>query len=122
MRVIIGGTAPKQVEVQSLVHTLPRTAIRKFMMTRQVFCRKYQKELRLRLCTFSGAKGQELRLYRNRSAGMAKTPNHAHHEKRLNVFEPDAKKFLKSNVRNSSPMMKALRKQKVGLSKNKHLV
>ncbi|KAF5296297.1 hypothetical protein FQR65_LT19823 [Abscondita terminalis] len=68
-----------------------------FDMTRQVFCRKYQKELEgLDFAPFPGAKGQELFDTVSKQAWQEwlKHQTTLINEKRLNVFEADAKKFL----------------------------
>lgn len=66
-------------------------------MSRQVFCRKYQKEMdALDFAPFPGAKGQELFDTISKQAWQEwlKHQTTLINEKRLNVFEPDAKKFL----------------------------
>ena len=66
-------------------------------MTRQVFCRKYQKELEgLDFAPFPGPKGQVLFDTVSKQAWQEwlKHQTTLINEKRLNVFEPDAKKFL----------------------------
>jgi len=66
-------------------------------MTRQIFCRKYQKEMEgLDFAPFPGAKGQELFDSVSKEAWQEwlKHQTTLINEKRLNVFEPDAKKFL----------------------------
>lgn len=65
-------------------------------MSRQVFCRKYQKEMEgLDFAPFHGAKGQ---IFENVSKqAWQEWLQHQTtliNEKRLNVFEPEAKKFL----------------------------
>jgi Fe-S cluster biosynthesis and repair protein YggX len=91
-------------------------------MTRQVFCRKYKQELEgLDFAPFPGAKGQEFFENVSKQAWQEwlKHQTTLINEKRLNVFEPDAKKFLEEQRRSSSTMMKVLKKQKVGRNKNK---
>ena len=66
-------------------------------MTRQVFCRKYQKEMEgLDFAPFPGAKGEELFNNISKQAWQEwlKHQTTLINEKRLNVFEPEAKKFL----------------------------
>lgn len=66
-------------------------------MTRQVFCRKYQKELEgLDFAPFPGAKGQEFFENVSKQAWQEWLQHQTTliNEKRLNVFEPEAKKFL----------------------------
>jgi Fe-S cluster biosynthesis and repair protein YggX len=66
-------------------------------MTRQVFCRKYKQELEgLDFAPFPGAKGQEFFDNVSKQAWQEwlKHQTTLINEKRLNVFEPDAKKFL----------------------------
>ena len=66
-------------------------------MTRQVFCRKYQQELEgLDFAPFPGAKGQEFFETVSKQAWQEwlKHQTTLINEKRLNVFEADAKKFL----------------------------
>ena len=66
-------------------------------MTRQVICRKYQKEMEgLDFAPFPGAKGQEYFDTVSKQAWQEwlKHQTTLINEKRLNVFEPDAKKFL----------------------------
>ena len=71
-------------------------------MSRQVFCRKYQKEMEgLEFAPFPGPKGQELFDTVSKQAWQEWLQHQTTliNEKRLNVFEPDAKNFLKSNVK-----------------------
>lgn len=78
-------------------------------MSRQVFCRKYQKEMEgLEFAPFPGARGQELFDTVSKQAWQEWLQHQTTliNEKRLNVFEPDAKNFLKSNVKNFSVMMR----------------
>ena len=66
-------------------------------MSRQVFCRKYQQEMEaLDFAPFTGAKGQELIDTVSKQAWQEwlKHQTTLINEKRLNVFEADAKKFL----------------------------
>ena len=66
-------------------------------MSRQVFCIKYQKEMdALDFAPFPGAKGQEFFETVSKQAWQEwlKHQTTLINEKRLNVFEPDAKKFL----------------------------
>lgn len=66
-------------------------------MSRQVFCRKYQQEMEgLAFAPFPGAKGQELFETVSKQAWgeWLKHQTTLINEKRLNVFEADAKKFL----------------------------
>ena len=66
-------------------------------MTRLVFCRKYQTELEgLDFAPFPGAKGQEFFEHVSKQAWQEwlKHQTTLINEKRLNVFEPEAKKFL----------------------------
>lgn len=66
-------------------------------MSRQVFCRKYQKELEgLDFAPFPGPKGQVLFDTVSKQAWQEwlKHQTTLINEKRLNVFESDAKKFL----------------------------
>lgn len=66
-------------------------------MTKLVFCRKYQKELEaLDFAPFPGAKGEELLNSVSKQAWQEwlKHQTTLINEKRLNVFEPEAKKFL----------------------------
>lgn len=79
-------------------------------MTRQVFCRKYQQELEgLDFAPFPGAKGQEFFETVSKQAWQEwlKHQTTLINEKRLNVFEPDAKKSSRNNARNFSTMTKA---------------
>lgn len=90
-------------------------------MSRQVFCRKYQKgNGRIRLRSVSWC--QRPRIFENVSKqAWQEWLQHQTtliNEKRLNVFDPEAKNSLKNNVRSSSIMMKALKKQKVGSQNN----
>lgn len=81
-------------------------------MSRQVFCRKYQKEMEgLDFAPFPGAKGQEFFENVSKQAWQEWLQHQTTliNEKRLNVFEPEAKNSLKSNVRSSSIMMRALK-------------
>lgn len=90
-------------------------------MSRQVFCRKYQKEMEgLDFAPFPGAKGQEFFENVSKQAWQEWLQHQTTliNEKRLNVFDPEAKNSLKNNVRSSSIMMKALKKQKVGSQNN----
>ena len=67
------------------------------MTTRQVFCRKYQQEMEgLANPPFPGAKGQELFDSVSKQAWQEWLQHQTTliNEKRLNVFEPEAKKFL----------------------------
>ncbi|MFB2538447.1 MULTISPECIES: oxidative damage protection protein [unclassified Acinetobacter] len=62
-----------------------------------VFCRKYQEELEaLDFAPFPGAKGQEYLTTISKKAWQAWLQHQTTliNEKRLNVFEPEAKKFL----------------------------
>ena len=66
-------------------------------MTRQVFCRKYQTEMDgLDFAPFPGAKGEEFfnNVSKQAWGEWLKHQTTLINEKRLNVFEPDAKKFL----------------------------
>lgn len=66
-------------------------------MSRQVFCRKYQTDMDgLDLAPFPGAKGQEFFDTVSKQAWQEwlKHQTTLINEKRLNVFEADAKKFL----------------------------
>ena len=66
-------------------------------MTRLVFCRKYQTELEgLDFTPFLGAKGQEFFEHVSKQAWQewVKHQTTLINEKRLNVFDPEAKKFL----------------------------
>ena len=66
-------------------------------MTQTVFCRKYQKHLpALVQAPFPGAKGQEYLTTISQQAWQdwLKHQTLLINEKRLNVFEPEAKKFL----------------------------
>ena len=66
-------------------------------MTKLVFCRKYQKELEaLDFAPFPGAKGEALLNSVSKQAWQEwlKHQTTLINEKRLNVFEPEAKKFL----------------------------
>ena len=66
-------------------------------MSRQVFCRKYQTEMDgLDFAPFPGAKGEEFFNNVSKQAWQEwlKHQTTLINEKRLNVFEPDAKKFL----------------------------
>ena len=66
-------------------------------MSRQVFCIKYQKEMEgLDFAPFPGAKGQELFEHVSKQAWQEWLQHQTTliNEKRLNVFEPEAKKFL----------------------------
>lgn len=66
-------------------------------MTKLVFCRKYQKELEaLDFAPFPGTKGEELLNSVSKQAWQEwlKHQTTLINEKRLNVFEPEAKKFL----------------------------
>ena len=66
-------------------------------MSRQVFYRKYQQEMEgLDFAPFPGPKGQELFDHVSKQAWQEwlKHQTTLINEKRLNVFEPDAKKFL----------------------------
>lgn len=66
-------------------------------MSRQVFCRKYQKEMEgLEFAPFPGPKGQELFDTVSKQAWQEWLQHQTTliNEKHLNVFEPDAKKFL----------------------------
>ncbi|GJC31713.1 MULTISPECIES: oxidative damage protection protein [Acinetobacter] len=66
-------------------------------MSKQVFCRKYQKEMdAMDFAPFPGAKGQELFETVSKQAWQEwlKHQTTLINEKRLNVFEADAKKFL----------------------------
>ena len=66
-------------------------------MTRTVMCRKYKEELPgLERPPYPGAKGQELFDTVSKQAWQEwlKHQTTLINEKRLNVFEPDAKKFL----------------------------
>ena len=66
-------------------------------MTRLVFCRKYQTELEgLDFAPFPGAKGQEFFEHVSKQAWQEwlKHQTKLINEKRLNVFDPEAKKFL----------------------------
>lgn len=93
-------------------------------MSRQVFCRKYQKEMEgLDFAPFPGAKGQEFFENVSKQAWQEWLQHQTTliNEKRLNVFEPEAKNSLKSNVRSSSIMMKALKKRKAGNQNNRFI-
>ncbi|WP_273778230.1 oxidative damage protection protein [Acinetobacter sp. GSS19] len=66
-------------------------------MSRQVFCRKYQQEMEgLDFAPFPGAKGEEILNTVSKQAWQEwlKHQTTLINEKRLNVFEPEAKKFL----------------------------
>ena len=66
-------------------------------MSRQVFCRKYQQEMEgLDFTPFPGAKGEEILNTVSKQAWQEwlKHQTTLINEKRLNVFEPEAKKFL----------------------------
>lgn len=66
-------------------------------MASTVFCRKYQQELEaLDFPPFPGAKGQELLESVSKKAWQEWLQHQTTliNEKRLNVFEPEAKKFL----------------------------
>jgi len=66
-------------------------------MSRQVVCRKYQNEMAgLEFAPFPGPKGQELFDTVSKQAWQEWLQHQTTliNEKRLNVFEPDAKKFL----------------------------
>lgn len=66
-------------------------------MSRQVFCRKYQQEMEgLAFAPFPGPKGQELfdTVSKQAWGEWLKHQTTLINEKRLNVFEVDAKKFL----------------------------
>ncbi|WP_343598369.1 oxidative damage protection protein [Acinetobacter sp.] len=66
-------------------------------MSRQVFCRKYQQEMEgLDFPPFPGAKGQAFFETVSKQAWQEwlKHQTTLINEKRLNVFEADAKKFL----------------------------
>ncbi len=66
-------------------------------MSRQVFCRKYQQEMEgLDFAPFPGAKGEEILNTVSKKAWQEwlKHQTTLINEKRLNVFEPEAKKFL----------------------------
>lgn len=66
-------------------------------MSRQVFCRKYQQEMEgLDFAPFPGAKGEEILNTVSKQAWQEwlKHQTMLINEKRLNVFEPEAKKFL----------------------------
>ena len=66
-------------------------------MTRQVFCQKYQKDMEgLDFAPFPGAKGEAFFNNVSKQAWQEwlKHQTTLINEKRLNVFEPDAKKFL----------------------------
>lgn len=66
-------------------------------MTKTVFCRKYQQEMEgLANPPFPGAKGQELFDSVSKQAWQEWLQHQTTliNEKRLNVFEPEAKKFL----------------------------
>ena len=66
-------------------------------MSKLVFCRKYQTEMEaMDFAPFPGAKGQELLETGSKQAWQEwlKHQPTLINEKRLNVFEPDAKKFL----------------------------
>ena len=66
-------------------------------MSRQVFCRKYQTDMDgLDFAPFPGAKGQEFFDTVSKQAWpeWLKHQTTLINEKRLNVFEADAKKFL----------------------------
>ena len=66
-------------------------------MSRQVFCRKYQTEMDgLDFAPFPGAKGEEFfnNVSKQAWGEWLKHQTTLINEKRLNVFEPDAKKFL----------------------------
>ena len=69
-------------------------------MTRLVFCRKYQTELEgLDFAPFPGAKGQEFFEHVSKQAWQEwlKHQTTLINEKRLNVFDPEAKKFLEEH-------------------------
>lgn len=66
-------------------------------MSRQVFCRKYQADMEgLDFAPFPGPKGQEFfdNVSKQAWGEWLKHQTTLINEKRLNVFEPDAKKFL----------------------------
>lgn len=66
-------------------------------MSRQVFCRKYQQEMEgLDFAPFPGTKGEEILNTVSKQAWQEwlKHQTTLINEKRLNVFEPEAKKFL----------------------------
>ncbi len=66
-------------------------------MSRQVFCRKYQTEMpALDFAPFPGAKGEELFNNVSKQAWQEwlKHQTTLINEKRLNVFDAEAKKFL----------------------------
>ncbi|WP_326518873.1 oxidative damage protection protein [Acinetobacter sp. CAAS 2-6] len=66
-------------------------------MSRQVFCRKYQQKMEgLDFAPFPGAKGEEILNTVSKQAWQEwlKHQTTLINEKRLNVFEPEAKKFL----------------------------
>jgi len=66
-------------------------------MSKQVFCRKYQTDMEaMDFAPFPGAKGQELLETVSKQAWQEwlKHQTTLINEKRLNVFEPEAKKFL----------------------------
>ncbi len=66
-------------------------------MSRQVFCRKYQTEMEgLDFAPFPGAKGQEIFDSISKQAWQEwlKHQTTLINEKRLNVFDADAKQFL----------------------------
>ena len=66
-------------------------------MSRQVFCRKYRQEMEgLDFAPFPGAKGEEILNTVSKQAWQEwlKHQTTLINEKRLNVFEPEAKKFL----------------------------
>lgn len=70
---------------------------REVAMSKQVFCRKYEKEMdAMDFAPFPGAKGQELFETVSKQAWQEwlKHQTTLINEKRLNVFEADAKKFL----------------------------
>ena len=66
-------------------------------MSKQIFCRKYQKEMdALDFAPFPGVKGQEYLETVSKQAWQEWLQHQTTliNEKRLNVFEADAKKFL----------------------------
>ena len=66
-------------------------------MSREVFCQKYQTQMEgLDFPPFPGAKGQELFEHVSKQAWQEWVQHQTTliNEKRLNVFEPEAKKFL----------------------------
>lgn len=68
-------------------------------MSRQVFCRKYQADMEgLDFAPFPGPKGQEFfdNVSKQAWGEWLKHQTTLINEKRLNVFEPDAKKFLEA--------------------------